>query len=75
MSRLMATRVSGEDYARIMGKRSGLDCSVYVYLKMLVESGMADSEKPRRVDQNERMKEDTDEVLTRVIDRLESLPD
>jgi hypothetical protein len=54
MNRLIATRISDEQYSKIMGKCSGLGCSVYDYLKMLVESDMADSEKPRKVDQNEK---------------------
>ena len=43
MSRLIATRISDEQYSKIMGKCSGLGCSVYDYLKMLVETDMADS--------------------------------
>jgi hypothetical protein len=45
MSRLIATRISDEQYSKIMGKCSGLGCSVYDYLKMLVESDMVDGEK------------------------------
>jgi len=75
MSRLIATRISDEQYSKIMGKCSGLGCSVYDYLKMLVESDMADSEKPRKVDQNEKREQETSEALARVIERLESLPD
>ncbi len=45
MSRLIATRVSDDQYSKIMGKCSGLGCSVYDYLKMLVQSDIADSEK------------------------------
>lgn len=73
MSRLIATRVSDEQYSKIMGKCSGLGCSVYDYLKMLVESDMADGEKPKKVDQNEKEQE-TRERLARIIERLESLP-
>jgi hypothetical protein len=74
MGRLIATRVSDEQYSKIMGKCSGLGCSVYDYLKMLVESDMADSEKPKNVDQNEKLKRETDERLARIIEVLESLP-
>ena len=41
---------------------------------MLVESDMADSEKPKTVDPNEMMKEDRDQGLTRIIECLKSLP-
>jgi DNA-binding MurR/RpiR family transcriptional regulator len=58
-----------------MGKCSGLGCSVYDDLKMLVESDMAGSEKAKTVDQNEKREQDTREVLARIIERLESLPD
>jgi hypothetical protein len=73
MGRLIATRVSDEQYSKMMGKCSGLGCSVYDYLKMLIESDMADSEKPKKVDQNEK-EQDTRERLARIIERLESLP-
>jgi len=75
MSRLIATRISDEHYSKIMGKCSGLGCSVYDYLKMLVESDMAESDKPKKADQNEKLKRETDEGLARVIKLLEGLPD
>ena len=74
MGGLIATRVSDEQYSKIMGKCSGLGCSVYDYLKMLIESDMADSEKPKKVDQNEKLEQDTREGLARIVERLESLP-
>ena len=74
MGRLIATRVSDEQYSKIMGKCSGLGCSVYDYLKMLVESDMADSEKPKTVDRNEKLKRETDEGLARIAEVLERLP-
>lgn len=51
-----------------------LACSVHEYLKMLVESDMADGEKPKKVDQNEKLKRETDERLARIVEVLESLP-
>jgi hypothetical protein len=75
MGRLIATRVSDEQYSKIMGKCSGLGCSVYDYLKMLVESDMTDTEKPKTVDRNEKLKRETDEGLARIVEALESLPD
>lgn len=42
MGKLIATRVNDEVYAKILSKCSGLSCSTYDYLKMLVESDVAD---------------------------------
>jgi len=50
MGRLIATRVSDEAYAKIMGKCAGLGCSVYDYLKMLVESDIADTKHAKPAD-------------------------
>lgn len=47
MSRLIATRVSDEAYAKIMGKCAGLGCSVYDYLKMLVETDIANAKEAK----------------------------
>lgn len=74
MSRLIATRISDEQYSKIMGKCSGLGCSVYDYLKMLVESDMVDSEKSEKIDRNKKQGQETDEVLARIVERLKSLP-
>jgi Fe-S cluster biogenesis protein NfuA len=62
MSRLIATRISDEAYAKIMGKCSGLGCSVYDYLKMLVETDIKEvtkeakqtDEKNRQIDEQIR---------------------
>ena len=42
MSRLIATRVSDEAHSKVMSKCAGLGCSLYDYLKMLVETHMAE---------------------------------
>jgi len=54
MSRLIATRISDEHYSKVMGKCSGLGCSVYDYLKMLVETDIADAEKARQAEEKRR---------------------
>ena len=45
MARLIATRVNDEAYAKMMGKCAGLGCSVYDYLKMLVETDTLENEQ------------------------------
>ena len=72
MSRLIATRISDEQYSKIMGKCSGLGCSVYDYLKMLVETDMADSEKPKPSYIEREVEAETDERLARMIEHLQS---
>ncbi len=57
MTRLVATRVSDEAYARIIGKCAGLGCSVYDYLKMLVETDTADAQQTKEMDEKNRQAE------------------
>ncbi len=73
MSRLIATRVSDEQYSRIMGKCSGLGCSVYDYLKMLVETDISDAEKARHVDEKKKQADrELDERIERIRQQLEA---
>jgi len=53
MSRLIATRISDEQYSKIMGKCAGLGCSVYDYLKMLVETDITETKETTRADQKQ----------------------
>ena len=71
MGRLIATRVSDEQYSKIMGKCSGLGCSVYDYLKMLVQSDIADSEKAieakeKKQTEDRKPNEDFDKTLEKI---------
>ena len=66
MSRLIATRVSDEAYAKVMGKCSGLGCSVYDYLKMLVETdigGTKDEVKRARAQEIDKWIEEMNKRL------------
>jgi len=47
MTKLVATRISDEKYSKILEKRSGLGCSVYDYLKMLVELDVGDTKETK----------------------------
>ena len=71
MNRLIATRVSDEAYAKIMGKCSGLGCSVYDYLKMLVETDIAHAEKATH-DEKKQADREFDETLERIRQQLEA---
>jgi len=53
MARLIATRISDEQYSKIMGKCAGLGCSVYDYLKMLVETDITETKETTRADQKQ----------------------
>lgn len=66
MSRLIATRISDEQYSKIMGKCSGLGCSVYDYLKMLVETDIADAEKKKQASRK------LDEAIERIRQQWEA---
>ena len=66
MSRLIATRVSDEHYSKIMGKCAGLGCSVYDYLKMLVETdigGTKDEVKSARAQEIDKWIEEMNKRL------------
>jgi negative regulator of replication initiation len=74
MSRLIATRVSDEHYSKIMGKCAGLGCSVYDYLKMLVETDISDAEKAKHVDEKKKQAERKfDETLERIRQQLDAV--
>lgn len=70
MSRLIATRISDEQYSKIMGKCSGLGCSVYDYLKMLVETDIAHAEKVTH-DEKKQADREFDETFERIRQQLE----
>ena len=53
MSGLIVTRISDEHYSKIMGKCSGLGCSVYDYLKMLVETDITETKETTRAEQKQ----------------------
>ena len=73
MSRLIATRITDEQYSKIMGKCSGLGCSVYDYLKMLVETDIAHAEKATHVDEKKKQAErEFDETLERIRQQLDA---
>jgi len=75
MSRLIATRVSDEAYSKIMGKCSGLGCSVYDYVKMLVETDIANAEKATHVDEKKKQADrELDERIERIRQQLEGIP-
>ena len=72
---MIATRISDEQYSKIMGKCSGLSCSVYDYLKMLVETDLANAEKPREADEKKKQADrEIDETLERIRQKLEAIP-
>ncbi len=58
MTRLVATRVSDDAYVKIMGKCVSLSCSVYDYLKMLVETDIADTKQTKEMDEKKTQPED-----------------
>jgi hypothetical protein len=66
MSRLIATRITDEQYSKIMGKCSGLGRSVYDYLKMLVETdigGTKDEAKRARSQEIDKRIEEISKLL------------
>jgi hypothetical protein len=72
MTRLIATRISDEQYSKIMGKCSGLGCSVYDYLKMLVETDIAHAEKATHDEKKKQADREFDETLGRIRQQLEA---
>jgi len=50
---LIATRVNDDQYSKIMGKCAGLGCSIYDYLKMLVETDITEAKETTRADQKQ----------------------
>ncbi len=48
---MVATRVSDEAYVKIMEKCVSLGCSLYDYLKMLVETDIADTKQTKETDE------------------------
>jgi len=69
MGRLIATRVSDEQYSKIMGKCAGLGCSVYDYLKMLVETDI--KEVVKEVKQTDEKGRHIDELIMNIREKLE----
>jgi len=53
-----------------MGKCSGLGCSVYDYLGMLVETDIADAEKARET--QEKRKREISETIRKIEERLKA---
>jgi negative regulator of replication initiation len=75
MSRLIATRISDEQYSKIMGKCSGLGCSVYDYLKMLVETDIAHAEKATHVDEKKKQADrEFSEKFERIKQKIQAIP-
>jgi hypothetical protein len=72
MRRFIPTRISDEQYAKIMGKCSGLGCSVYDYLKMLVETDISDAEKARHVDEKKQAETELDERIRQQLEAAHS---
>ncbi len=57
MTRLVATRVSDETYVKIMAKCVSLGCSVYDYLKMVVETDIADTKQTKEMEEKKTQPE------------------
>jgi len=75
MSRLIATRVSDDVYSKIMGKCSGLGCSTYDYLKMLVETDIGGTKDEVKRASAERTTYDGQEISKRIEEMSKLLDD
>ena len=65
---MIATRISDEQYSKIMGKCSGLGCSVYDYLKMLVETDIKEVTKETK--QADERRRQIDEQIEKMCEKL-----